>query len=114
MTPADTFPFASNLSRNKQVDHTVPYHDDGVSGIGNYGPMTTRHHRIKTHGGWQVHQPFPGIYLWRDPHGAFYLVDHTGTRRLRRSDAAEREEPRSPPTVVEMYRSSVALEYVAA
>jgi hypothetical protein len=45
--------------------------------------MTTGHHRIKTHGGWQVQQPFPGIYLWRDPHGAMYLVDHTGTRRLR-------------------------------
>ena len=43
--------------------------------------MTTRHHRIKTHGGWQVQQPFPGIYIFRDPHGAFYLVDHTGTRR---------------------------------
>ena len=45
--------------------------------------MTTLHHRIKTHGRWQVQQPFPGIYVWRDPHGAFYLVDHTGTRRLR-------------------------------
>ena len=45
--------------------------------------MTTRHHRIKTHGGWQVQQPFPGIYVLRDPLGAFYLVDHTGTRRLR-------------------------------
>ena len=44
--------------------------------------MTVTHHRIKTHGGWDVQQPFPGIYLWRDPHGGFYLVDHTGTRRL--------------------------------
>ena len=53
-----------------QVDHTTPYDAGGASGIGNYGPMTTTHHRIKTHGGWQVKQPFPGIYLWRDPHGA--------------------------------------------
>ena len=88
MTPADTFPFASDLSRNKQVDHTVPYDNDGVSGVGNYGPMTTRHHRIKTRGGWQVQQPFPGIYVWRDPHGAYYLVDHTGTRRIRSDHAA--------------------------
>ena len=86
MTPADTFPYAANLSRDKQVDHTIPYDQGGESGIGNYGPMTVFHHRIKTHGGWQVQQPFPGIYVWRDPHGAFYLVDHTGTRRLR--DAA--------------------------
>jgi hypothetical protein len=82
MTPADTFPHSSSLSRKMQVDHTVPYDQGGVSGIGNYGPMTTLHHRIKTHGGWQVKQPFPGIYLWRDPHGGYTLVDHTGTRRL--------------------------------
>ncbi len=25
---------------------------------------------------------FPGIYLWRDPHGALYLVDPTGTRLI--------------------------------
>jgi hypothetical protein len=24
----------------------------------------------------------PGTYIWRDPFGAHYLVDHTGTRRL--------------------------------
>jgi hypothetical protein len=44
--------------------------------------MIAFHHRIKTHGGWDVKQPFPGIYLWRDRSGALYLVDHTGTRRL--------------------------------
>jgi hypothetical protein len=82
MTPADTFPFASCTSRMMQVDHTVPHDDGGESRVGNYGPMTTTHHRIKTHGRWHVEQPYPGIYVWRDPHGAFYLVDHTGTRRL--------------------------------
>lgn len=96
MTPADTFPFASSLSRKKQVDHTRPYEAGGESGVGNYGPMTTRHHRIKTHGRWQVTQPFPGIYLWRDPHGVHYLVDHTGTRRI------------------ELYRRPIRLEYDAA
>lgn len=87
MTPFDVFPYASNTSRSKQVDHTVPYSSHGPPGqsrIGNYGPMTIRHHRVKTHGSWSVRQPFPGIYVWRDPHGRFYLVDHTGTRRLPR------------------------------
>ena len=82
MTPADIFPFASSTSRSMQTDHTVPHAEGGVSGIGNYGPMTLGHHRVKTHGRWQVQQPFPGIFVWRDPHGAFYLVDHTGTRRI--------------------------------
>ena len=91
MTPADTFPFASSTTRKKQIDHTEPYRHGaekptGQSGLGNYGPMTTFHHRIKTFGKWTVKQPFPGIYLWRDPHGAMYIVDHTGTRRL--ADAA--------------------------
>ena len=93
MTPADTFPFAAATVNqtdgwsSMQIDHTVPY-PDGPSAIGNYGPLTTAHHRIKTHGNWDVAQPFPGIYLWRDPYGAVYLVDHTGTRRLRNTDAA--------------------------
>ncbi|UAL30511.1 hypothetical protein K8W59_03010 [Nocardioides rotundus] len=91
MTPADIFPWGSSRSRSMQIDHTVPHprgrgpggvDPAGLSEVGNYGPMTGFHHRVKTHGGWQVAQPFPGIYLWRDPHGATYLVDHTGTRRI--------------------------------
>jgi hypothetical protein len=50
--------------------------------VGNYGKLTVLHHRIKTFAGWTVQQPFPGIHVWRDPFGALYLVDHTGTRRL--------------------------------
>jgi hypothetical protein len=49
---------------------------------GNLVPLTRFHHRLKTHGGWQVHEPFPGIYLWRAPHGSIFLVDHTGTRKM--------------------------------
>lgn len=94
MTPADTFPWGSCTTRTQQIDHTVPYRPPdgpsegadrpaGPSAVGNYGPMSAFHHRVKTHApGWQVRQPFPGLYLWRDPHGATYLVDHTGTRRL--------------------------------
>ena len=101
MTPADTFPFASSTSRSMQVDHTIPHAQGGVSGVGNYGPMTLRHHRVKTHARWQVQQPFPGIYVWRDQYGAFYLVDHTGTRRL----------PGRPgrPVTVELWHTSLEI-----
>ena len=102
MTPADTFPHAACTSRAMQVDHTIPYDAGGESGIGNYGPMTTTHHRIKTHGRWQVRQPFPGIYLWRDPHGAFYVVDHTGTRRL----PSDPSVPATRMTVVELWEET--------
>ena len=91
LTPADTFPYAANTTRAMQIDHTIAWTRQrsaaGIkqSRIGNYGPMIGLHHRIKTHGRWHVHQPYPGIYLWRDPHGTTYLVDHTGTRRLPQS-----------------------------
>lgn len=94
MTPADVFPYGSASTnrpdgwRGMQIDHTVPWQPGGAggkTGVGNYGPLTAFHHNLKTHGGWDVQQPYPGIYVWRDPDGGFYLVDHTGTRRLRRS-----------------------------
>ncbi|WP_162599869.1 DUF222 domain-containing protein [Nocardioides solisilvae] len=93
LTPADVFPFATNTDPHAHdIDHTIPFNPGtpGQSRIGNYSPLTRFHHRIKTHGDWDVHQPFPGIYLWRDPHGTHYLVDHTGTRRTAPPD-------RTPP-----------------
>lgn len=90
VTPADVFPWGSATANQSggwsgmQVDHTEPWQTGGTgqSRIGNYGPLTQRHHNLKTHGGWRIAQPFPGVFLWRDPHGGLYLVDHTGTRRL--------------------------------
>jgi hypothetical protein len=81
----------------------------------NYSPLGRFHHRIKTHGRWQVAQPFDGIYLWRDPHGHHYLVDHTGTHkvtqpRLRRRRWPEQQSRRPRPLVVEIYRTGVTLE----
>ena len=111
MMPADTFPYASCTSRSMDIDHTIPHARGGISGIGNYGPMTRRHHRIKTHGRWQVQQPFPGILVWRDPHGAYYLVDHTGTRRIPRAPNADgRSEGPGRPVVVELWHPPTAIE----
>ena len=111
MTPADTFPYASCTSRRMQVDHTVAYDQGGVSGVGNYGPMTVPHHRVKTHGRWQVQQPFPGIYLWRDPHGGFYVVDHTGTRRVPHEPPEPREPAPRRPVVVELWHAPFQITY---
>jgi hypothetical protein len=83
--PTDMFPSAVNNSRRKDLDHTDVYDRDGPPGqtrIGNLAPLTRFHHRIKTHTGWEVKQPFPGILIWRTPHGQHYLVDHTGTRAI--------------------------------
>jgi hypothetical protein len=94
-TPADCFPYAANTTRRMQIDHTRPYippdhgGPPGQTAVDNLAPLTRFHHRIKTHGAWQVRQPFPGIYLWADPHGHIYLVDHTGTRPLGKTTPAQ-------------------------
>jgi hypothetical protein len=109
LSPADVFPYATSTRRCGDIDHTVAYTPpmtDGAASatphpgddqprdpggppaqtrIGNLAPMTRSHHRIKTHGRWQVVQPYPGVLVWRSPHGSMYLVDHTGTRRLPRA-----------------------------
>jgi hypothetical protein len=91
ITPADIFPYSSNLSADLDCDHTLAYvhartsalEKHCASRLGNYGPLGRYHHRIKTHGRWVVRQPFTGVYLWRDPHGQIYLSDCTGTHRIR-------------------------------
>ena len=104
MTPADAFPFASSVSRTMQVDHTVPYDAGGESGRGQlraHDPAAPPDQDLRR---WQVRQPFPGIYLWRDPHGAYYFVDHTGTRRLR-NRKSKRKQERPKPLAVELWHS---------
>ncbi len=80
--PGDVFPFATNTTRTMDLDHHHPYSEGGPTSTANLGPLGRGHHRIKTHGHWTVRQPFPGIIVWRDPHGTYYLVDATGTRKI--------------------------------
>jgi hypothetical protein len=96
-TPADCFPYSCDTTSQVDVDHTRPYDHTAVASSGgeqtlqsrleNYGPLGRFHHRIKTHGTWTLRQPFDGLYLWRDPHGQVYLVDHTGTHKITPSGA---------------------------
>jgi hypothetical protein len=92
-TPADCFPFSSALpdpTTPVDIDHSEAHRrapagtgqEAFMSRLDNYGPLGRFHHRVKTHGRWVVRQPFAGIYLWRDPHGQIYLVDHSGTHKI--------------------------------
>ncbi|MET0996050.1 MAG: hypothetical protein ABWY20_19085 [Mycobacterium sp.] len=93
--PADVFPYAAAVSRRIDLDHTIPYLSrekggpPGQTRIGNLGPHTRHHHRLKTFGGWQVRQPEPGSWLWRSPHRRIYLVNASGTHPLGDSAFAE-------------------------
>ena len=72
-----------------QIDHVVPWDPHGPpgqTGTHNLTPLSTYHHRLKTHGKWQSTMPWPGVHLWRDPHGQVYLHDTSGTRGLDKLD----------------------------
>jgi hypothetical protein len=107
LSPAEVFPFATTLTTDPDthvdVDHSRAYRPldqggpPGQSRIGNYSPLGRFHHRIKTFGGWVLRQPFPGIWIWRDPHGHHYLVDHTGTRKISPSRNSNRAGPPPQP-----------------
>ncbi len=90
-SPRDVFPWATSTSRRRDLDHPDPYlppdrgGPPGQTRLGNAAPMTRFHHRIKTHGGWRLRQPEPGTYLWRSPHGHYWLTSRTGTHRLTRT-----------------------------
>ncbi|NYG55758.1 hypothetical protein [Nocardioides perillae] len=101
------FPWCGRAARRCDHDHAVPYNsvdrageadaagEAGEATIGpaggptcscNIAPLCRSHHRLKTHGHaatrWTLTPAGAGAWLWRSPHGAHYLRDHTGTRPL--------------------------------
>ena len=88
---ADTFPWGSCTTATMDLDHSERYvaPDDGgppgQTGVDKLGPLTRSPHRAATHGKWRKHQPSPGLYVWRSPHGWIYLVTNHGTLALGRT-----------------------------
>lgn len=76
----EVFPFSSRRARSTDLDHTIPYVPGGAEQTrpGNLGPLSRRPHRAKTHGGWQLSQPRPGVFWWRSPRGQIYRVSAVG------------------------------------
>jgi hypothetical protein len=82
-TGGDVFPHSSGGSRRLDHDHVVPYDPLGPPGQTsdrNDAPLTRRHHRVKTHAGWQLSQIGLGAYRWISPHGLGRVVTPRGTR----------------------------------
>ncbi|MGC3995937.1 MAG: hypothetical protein QM779_17785 [Propionicimonas sp.] len=72
----EVFPHSSRSARKQDLDHTIPWRP-GVRGqtrAGNLGPLSRKAHRGKTHGGWRVDQPRPGVFWWTSPAGYRYRV----------------------------------------
>ncbi|WP_148570886.1 HNH endonuclease signature motif containing protein [Nocardioides caldifontis] len=87
--PFEVFPYGTLPSRRCDKDHPQPYDrgprdgrpPPGQTSMENLGPLSRKHHRLKTHGGWRLHHPEPGVYWWRLPHGHWIRVDDSGTHQ---------------------------------
>ncbi|WP_081683700.1 DUF222 domain-containing protein [Granulicoccus phenolivorans] len=82
--PFDMAPYSTTPARRCELDHTIPYVHDAPPGcgqtrVGNLAPLSQRAHRVKTHGGWLVEQPEPGVLCWTSPIGYQYTVTREGT-----------------------------------
>jgi hypothetical protein len=90
ITGGDYWPFATSTSRTVDYDHPIPYDPHGPPGqtsVQNSGPLGRRHHRWKTHAGFQARQSGLARYAWLTPHGLGFIVDHHGTRQIPAEDA---------------------------
>ncbi len=105
--PFDVFPYGTKPSRSCDLDHTIPFdHQDstgaGQTKLSNLGPLSRYTHRLKTHGGWRLTQPEPGVFRWESPLGYQYLVTPQGSVRIRRPEPPPPQhwwdiEPPDPP-----------------
>jgi hypothetical protein len=77
----DAFPWAvGTATMSGRFD---PHGPPGQTGDHNDAPLTRKHHRAKTHAGYQLKQLGLGTYRWVTPHGLGRLVTRTGTRGFR-------------------------------
>jgi hypothetical protein len=107
----DCFPYSGGEGLGADYDHPRPFRRDGPpgqTGTHNSGPLGRRHHRWKTHAGYVSRQCGDGRYLWRTPHGWYFLVDHRGTRPLDRHDGAM---IMAAPDGVDLFVPDIRLDY---
>ncbi len=69
------FPGCNRRADLSQIDHAIAWDDGGQTNPANLGPLCTRHHQLKTHGGWHITTSRPdGSCTWISPQGRVY--DH--------------------------------------
>ena len=68
------FPGCSQPARVTDLDHAVPWEEGGHTSPENLGLLCRRHHRMKTHNGWQLVSHADGSCTWTSPHGKEFFV----------------------------------------
>lgn len=82
-------PCADPLTRTtagELVEASPPTGVPGQTHPDNLGPLSRLAHRAKTHFGWRLFQPLPGVFLWQTPLGYRYLRTPSRTLDLGRPD----------------------------
>jgi len=69
------FPGCRQPSRVCDIDHAIPWEEGGRTSQKNLGLLCRRHHRMKTHGGWQLRSFEDGSCLWTSPEGKTFRVE---------------------------------------
>ena len=81
------FPRCQVDARSCDLDHTIPYDENGPPGqtrAENLACLCRRHHRAKTSGRWRYMRTPDGDYLWHGPYGTTYLATPQGSIPLHR------------------------------
>ena len=94
------FPRCQVDARSCDLDHTIPYDENGPPGQTrpeNLAALCRRHHRAKTTGRWRYLRTPDGDYLWHGPYGTSYLVTPAPRRHTARPSARARTHGGTQP-----------------
>lgn len=68
------FPGCRRSGALADIDHAQSWETGGQTNPANLGLLCRRHHRMKTHGGWNLESNTDGSCLWSSPKGKRYFV----------------------------------------
>lgn len=83
-------PHCNTSAHACDLDHTIPYDEGGPTAEHNLDPLCRRDHQLKTHAGFHLEQPAPGVFQLRTPTGQVFDVTPGS------EDAPRRHPPRPP------------------
>jgi hypothetical protein len=69
------FPGCRQPARVCDIDHAIPWEDGGETTKANLGLLCRRHHRMKTHGGWNLESFEDGSCEWTSPEGKKFKIE---------------------------------------
>jgi hypothetical protein len=68
------FPGCRQSAARADLDHEKRWESGGETSAANLGALCRRHHRLKTHGGWNLKSHSDGACTWTSPLGKIYEV----------------------------------------